>query len=276
MLLDTFENTQSACAGLRSVTPRCPRRSGPDRAAPTDVAAEEAQGALTPRAAAKLVSELVGIGGTAVYSFCPLPQAAEPDFQGQYLGGVSCQVMRDLAVLGQCGPGVAAVQVQDQGPALQRQPAQQHRGVRRREQPRLHRQPGRAAAAGGPGPGGQRGHAERVRAFLALHAPPQVSGGQGVAATPPRTYGEAVAIRSSRAHVLQRLVSLAVALTILVAGCSLAVAIGGGLANRNGRSACCGWAARRSGRCTGCCSSRPRCWPRPPCSPRPWPTASGC
>ena len=41
-----------------------------------------------------------------------------------------------------------------------------------------------------------------------------------------------MAIRSGRAHILQRLVSLAVALTILVAGCSLAVAIGGGLADR--------------------------------------------
>jgi hypothetical protein len=53
-----------------------------------------------------------------------------------------------------------------------------------------------------------------------------------VAATPPRTYGEAVTIRSGRAATLQRLVYLAVALTILVAGCSLAVATGGGLVDR--------------------------------------------
>ena len=73
---------------------------------------------------------------------------------------------------------------------------------------------------------------ERVRTFLALHAPPATSPGQGIAAIPPRTYGEAVAIRSGRADVLQRLVYLAVDLTLLVAGCSLAVAIGGGLADR--------------------------------------------
>ena len=73
---------------------------------------------------------------------------------------------------------------------------------------------------------------ERVRTFLAGHTPPQVSTGPGVDATPPRTYGEAVAIRSARATVFQRLVYFAVALTILVAGCSLAVAIGGGLADR--------------------------------------------
>ena len=74
---------------------------------------------------------------------------------------------------------------------------------------------------------------ERVRTFLATHAPPAVSTSPGiVAATPPRTYGEAVAIRSGRAATLQRLVYFAVALTILVAGCSLAVAIGGGLVDR--------------------------------------------
>ena len=53
-----------------------------------------------------------------------------------------------------------------------------------------------------------------------------------MAATPPRTYGEAIAIRSGRALVLERLVYLAVALTMLVAGCSLAVAVGCGLVDR--------------------------------------------
>jgi hypothetical protein len=73
---------------------------------------------------------------------------------------------------------------------------------------------------------------ERARTYLAIHAPPQVSSGPGAAATPPRTFGEAVAIRSGRAEVMQRLVYFAVTLTILVAGCSLAVSIGGGLVDR--------------------------------------------
>jgi len=74
---------------------------------------------------------------------------------------------------------------------------------------------------------------ERVRTYLAVHAPPGTSALPGSeAATPPRTYGEALAIRFGRAVVFQRLVYFAVALTILVAGCSLAVAIGGGLADR--------------------------------------------
>jgi hypothetical protein len=53
-----------------------------------------------------------------------------------------------------------------------------------------------------------------------------------VAATPPRTYGEAVAIRYGRAELAQKLFDLAVALTIVVAGCSLAVSVGGGLVDR--------------------------------------------
>ena len=73
---------------------------------------------------------------------------------------------------------------------------------------------------------------ERARTYLAVHAPPQVSSGPGAAATPPRTFGEAVAIRSKRTQVAQRLFDLAVMLTIVVAGLSLVVSIGGGLVDR--------------------------------------------
>jgi hypothetical protein len=74
---------------------------------------------------------------------------------------------------------------------------------------------------------------ERTRTYLALHAPPQVpGGGPGQAVTPPRTFAEAAAIRSQRAALAQKLFDYAVALTILVAGCSLAVSVGGGLVDR--------------------------------------------
>ena len=232
VLLDTFDNTQSTGPGpvLCSTLPAS-QRTGSGCAA-TDVAAEEAQGALTPQAAAKLVSGLAGIGGTVVYPFYPLPQAAEPNFQGQYLGVVSCQVMRDLAVLGQCAPGLQAVQVQDQDLLYSDNPHNSTAAFVDASNPAY---TGNLAALPLQAVLVRVNNAaalERVRTYLAVHAPPQVSAGPGAAATPPRTYGEAVAIRSGRAHVLQRLVSLAVALTILVAGCSLAVAIGGGLADR--------------------------------------------
>ena len=58
------------------------------------------------------------------------------------------------------------------------------------------------------------------------------SGGQGSAPTPPRTFGETLQIRLERAATLEKIVYAAVALTLIVAGCSLAVAVGGGLVDR--------------------------------------------
>jgi hypothetical protein len=56
---------------------------------------------------------LRGLGRTAVYSLYQLPQAVNANYQGQYIGVVSCPVLRDLAVLGRCAPGVRAVQADD-------------------------------------------------------------------------------------------------------------------------------------------------------------------
>jgi hypothetical protein len=232
VLLDTFDNTQSTapatfpCSALPAS-----QRPGSGCSA-TDVAAEEAQGALTPQAGATLVSELAGIGGTAVYPFYVLPHAADPNYRGYYPGVVSCTVLRDLAVLGQCAPGRQAVQVQDQDLLYSDNPHDSTAAFADASNPAY---PG--SLAGLPLQAvlvrvNDAATLERVRTFLAVHAPPQVSAGPGVAATPPRTYAEAVAIRSGRAQVLQRLTYLAVALTMLVAGCSLAVAVGGGLADR--------------------------------------------
>lgn len=67
---------------------------------------------------------------------------------------------------------------------------------------------------------------ERVRTFLITHTRESVSG------TAPRTFGEAVQARLGVATTVQRLVDVAVALTMLVAGCSLAVSAGGGLVER--------------------------------------------
>jgi hypothetical protein len=187
---------------------------------------------LAPRAGATLTGELRGLGGTTVYPLYVLPQAASPNYQGQYVSVVSCPALRDLAVLGRCAPGLRAVQADDSALVSSDNPHYSTAPFVDTGNPAY---PGRLAAlplqavlvtVNDPAT------LERVRTFLAGHAPPQVSTGPGVAATPPRTYGEAVAIRSGRATVFQRLVYFAVALTMLVAGCSLAVAIGGGLADR--------------------------------------------
>jgi predicted lysophospholipase L1 biosynthesis ABC-type transport system permease subunit len=73
---------------------------------------------------------------------------------------------------------------------------------------------------------------ERVRTYLAVNAPPQENGGNGSSPTPPRTFGGTLGIRLARADTVEKLVYAAVALTLIVAGCSLAVAVGGGLVDR--------------------------------------------
>src|SRR6202035_4158151 len=145
-----------------------------------------------------------------------LPQAANPNYQGQYVGVVSCSVLRGLAVLGQCAAGAQAVPGAESSRVSSANP---------------HSSP--AAFVSPPNPASTESLAalplqavlvkvndpaplERVRTFLAIHAPPDTSSGPGIAATPPRTYGEAIAIRSGCADVLQRLVLLAVDLSILV------------------------------------------------------------
>jgi hypothetical protein len=218
-------------------------------------------------AGAKLVGGLSAIGGASVYPFYlegwPTGAPSGPNGgsgagsggtagkganggvqvapgsgdlpQGKSLGGavtvVSCAVMRALAVLGQCAPGVAVVETQD--------------GSMFGDNPLYNSQPfvsASDAAYHGTLAGlslqavlvrvNTPATLERVRTYLAVNAPPQVSGGPGQSPTPPRTFGETLQIRAQRADTLENLVYAAVALTLIVAGCSLAVAVGGGLVER--------------------------------------------
>ncbi len=213
VLLDTFAGIEPSTlppAGISGITPA----------------------GLTPQAGAALVSGLRTFGGTTVYPLYSLPQTANPNYQDDYTGVVSCAALRLLAVLGQCAPGAQAVQVNDESLIHSDNP---------------HDSTAAFVSAANPAYTGSlatlplqavlvrvnnAATLERTRTYLATHAPPQVSAGPGVAPTPPRTYGEAVAIRSGRAELTQKLFDLAVTLTIVVAGCSLAVSIGGGLVDR--------------------------------------------
>jgi ABC-type lipoprotein release transport system permease subunit len=67
---------------------------------------------------------------------------------------------------------------------------------------------------------------ELVRTFLVTHTPLSQS------ESAPRTFGEAVQAREEVATIVQRVLNIAVVLTLLVAGCSLAVAAGGSLVER--------------------------------------------
>jgi hypothetical protein len=192
---------------------------------------------LPPRAAAGLLSGLRRIRGTAVIPIYSTAQSAAPGGAGPANGGpviaeqgnpygvVSCAGLRELAVLGQCAPGRAAVVVQS---------AQLFT-----DNPHFSTQP--LASASSRAAPARFGHSylqallvkvndqatlERVRTYLVTHATLSASG------TAPRTFGEAVQARASVADTVQRLIYIAVVLTLIVAGCSLAVTVGGSLVER--------------------------------------------
>jgi hypothetical protein len=52
---------------------------------------------------------------------------------------------------------------------------------------------------------------ERVRTYLAVHAPPGVGGNPADSPTPPRTFGETLQIRTARAATFEKILYAAVA-----------------------------------------------------------------
>jgi hypothetical protein len=206
---------------------------------------------LSPQAGARLLSGLGGINGATVYPLYSLYSQPAPsgggkteiapgshpgDGQRRAPGSagntvVSCSVMRGLAVLGQCAPGLTAVQA-DTSALFSDNPSDNTKPFVSASDPayqgELAKLPLQAILVRVNNPA----TLERVRTFLALNAPPQENGGQGQSPTPPRTFGETLDIRLARADVFEKIVYAAVALTLVVAGCSLAVAVGGGLVDR--------------------------------------------
>ena len=187
---------------------------------------------LPPRAGAVLVSGLTAYRGATVIPIYSLPQDANPGNLGPGGPGgpgnnavISCAGLRQLVVLGQCAPGRQAVEV----------PAGNLFG----DNPMYSTQP--IASASSPAASGNVSRLylqavlvkvsnsatlERVRTYLVTHT------GQSASGSAPRTFGEAVQAREGVAATVQRLVYIAVALTLVVAGCSLAVTVGGSLVER--------------------------------------------
>jgi FtsX-like permease family len=216
----------------------CTGNSGPGdtQAGATALQQRIALEGLPPPDAAALLHGLGAFRGATAIPIYSLPQAANsgssgpggPTGPGGGFNGnavMSCAGLRELAVLGQCAPGRVAVQV----------PA----GNLFDDNPHYSTQP--IASASSPAYAGNVGRLylqallvkvnspatlERVRTYLVTHTPLSASG------TAPRTFGEAVQARQGVAQTVQRLVYIAVALTLVVAGCSLAVAVGGGLVER--------------------------------------------
>lgn len=175
-----------------------------------------------------------GIGSSGVGSGGHVKGGQSPGGPGQ--GGLvvngppptavmSCAGLRELAVLGQCASGHAAVVVQT-GQLFSDNPRYSTQPIASTSSPaapanvsNLHLQ-GLLVKVNGPAT------LERVRTYLTAHATQSASG------TAPRTFGEAVQARAAIADTVQRLLYIAVVLTLIVAGCSLAVSVGGSLVER--------------------------------------------
>src|ERR1700761_5982100 len=188
---------------------------------------------LDPHAGVQLISGLNAIPGATVYPLYAL--GAADGSVGPGLGpgdtAVSCAVMRELAVLGQCAPGLRAVQASDSG-LFDDNPMYNTKPFVDSANPaytgNLSGLPLQTVMVRVNSPA----TLERVRTYLTVNTPPQQAQGHGSAPTPPRTFGETLQIRLDRADTLEKIVYAAVALTLIVAGCSLAVAVGGGLVDR--------------------------------------------
>jgi hypothetical protein len=147
------------------------------------------------------------------------------------LVAVNCADMREIGGLGRCAPGVRAVQATDDllfddNPIDDTKPIVS--ATSRAYTGNLTTLPVQTVLVKVNSPE----TLERVRTYLAVNAPPQVGGGYGSSPTPPRTFGETLQIRTARAATFEKILYAAVALTLIVAGCSLAVSIGGGLVDR--------------------------------------------
>ncbi len=184
-----------------------------------------------PEAAGQhLVRGIGAIPGAAVY---PLYDLLSPAYEalGPTLIAVSCADLRAIGALGQCAPGVRAVQVADNS-LFDDNPRFSDIAIAGSASPAypgsLTALPLQAVLVKTDSPA----TLERVRTYLAVHAPPQVSQDNEDSATPPRTFGETLQIRTARAATFEKILYAAIALTVIVAGCSLAVTVGGGLVDR--------------------------------------------
>jgi hypothetical protein len=186
---------------------------------------------LPPTAAATLLGELKAFRGATVIPVYSVPQdgkvSAGPQ-QGppQNNAVISCSGLRELKVLGQCAPGRQAVKANTANMIFSDNPYYSTQPIVTASSPvasgnvsKLYLQAVLIKVNGAD-------TLERVRTFLVTHTAQSASG------TAPRTFGEAVEARQSVASTVQRLFDVAVVLTLVVAGCSLAVTVGGSLVER--------------------------------------------
>ena len=184
---------------------------------------------LPARVGARLLSQLRAFRGATVVPVYSVPLGANDSRPPPEVNDstISCESLKQLVVLGECASGVKAIQAKafqlySDNPTFSTQPiAGPHLGNApvSDDFSRLSLQSVLIKV-------NDASTLERIRTLLTTHTLLSLSG------SAPRTFGEAVQARVAVGTTVQRLAFIAVALTLLVAGCSLAVAVGGGLVER--------------------------------------------
>ena len=229
VLLDTF--TYSATCGNEV---NCGGSGDRSDVAPNGSAAIASRG-LPPQAGAALISGLKAFQGADVVPIYSAPPGSDtgggpgkpgsgppPDSRESIVG---CAAVAQISALGNCAPGEQAVSV--------------NAGTLANDNPQL----STLAIVNPASPGASADFSglslsavlvkvddpttlEVVRTYLTTHTPLSEAG------LAPRTFGESVQERTNVGALVQRMVDIVVLLTLLVAGCSLAVALGGSLVER--------------------------------------------
>lgn len=239
VLLDTFVSTP-VCGNNVNCTGNSPG-GGPGAKPGGSNAAQSRQRqrisllGLPPATAATLLGELAAFRGATVIPVYSAPQDAKAlvgPGRGPISGPppndavISCKGLRELRVLGLCAPGRQAVTASTSSMIFSDNPMYSTQPIAGPSSPAASGNVSKLYLKAVLIKVNNAATLERVRTFLVTHTPLSASG------TAPRTFGEAVQARQGVATTVQRLFDVAVVLTLVVAGCSLAVAVGGGLVER--------------------------------------------
>jgi FtsX-like permease family len=191
---------------------------------------------LAPQVAAQLLSGLRNIPGTTVIPLYTNPQLIDLANQQKVGPGegpvkqmpgdsiISCEDLAKVSVLGQCPAGAKAVvaltDFESDNPSYSTQ------AIANQTSPAVSDNVSQLYLATVLIKVNNSNTLEKTRTYLATHTP------QSIAGMAPRTFGEAVQIRTGLTNTVQRMFNGAVGLTLFVAGCSLAVTVGGGMVER--------------------------------------------
>ena len=223
----TAAQSQGAAAQITNVL-RVPLREGPGRAG------------LDPKTGGRLISSLDAQAGVTVVPLYAHPESGPSD------SVVSCSAIRALPALGSCAPGVSAVRASVGDLITTDNPIffdSDLPAVTHSSRPATEDLSGLDVTAllvktNNPDT------LERVRTSLTDFeatstetSPSHVKGGGGLSEwqmgiLEPETFGEVTQIRTNDDKNIERIVLAIVALTLIVAGCSLAVSVAGSMLDR--------------------------------------------